>query len=714
MSGYAKTPTVFQMEVTECGAASLAMIFAYYGKYIPLEKMRVETGVSRDGVTAKYIMRAAKKYGLECHGYRKELDSLLELPVPSIIHWNFNHFVVFEGVKGKYVYLNDPAVGHRKITMQELDDGFSGVVLTFAPTNQFEKEKKQGYFFDFVRRRLKGRGEILFKLLYIGLLLFFPGLILPVLSQTFIDDVLCNGYQDWLTKILVFMGGCVVFKIALAYYRSLVLQKLKSVMSIVSVMAFLKHAFRLPITFFDQRDTGDLVSRVQNNSDVDDFLAGDFAETALNILIAAFYLVILFMYSWQMTMVGIAQIVICLAVVLISNKMVMESTIKMQMTGGKLYGAVCAGLSITDTIKASGVETEYSTRIMGHQAKHANLEQKLNRFQSVVGIIPDAVGKLADVVLLLIGGYLVMRGDLTLGMLTAFNSLFDSFCTPINSVVGFIQKLQTTKSNIHRVEDIEKYEEEPAYSVVFDSKTDYAKLSGAVQLSDITFGYSALKPALIEGFSFALHSGESIAFVGASGSGKSTVSKVISGLYHPWSGNVFFDGKPIETISKAVMNASVATVSQSIKLFSGSVRDNIKMWNPAVSDRDMEKAAEDACIHDFIIRQPGGYNYELVENGANLSGGQRQRLEIARALATNPSILIMDEATSALDPIVEKRILDNIKARGCTCIIVAHRLSAVRDCNEIIVMDNGKIVQRGTHRKLLNEDGFYRSFASLA
>ena len=712
MSSYAKTPTVFQMEATECGAASLTMIFAYYGKHLPLEKMRIETGVSRDGCVAGNIMRAAKKYGFECHGYRKELDGLLKLPVPSIIHWNFNHFVVFEGIKGKYAYLNDPAVGHRRLTMQELDEGFTGIVLTFSPTADFQKEKKQGTFLPFLTRRLKGRMGTLMKLVYVGVLLFFPGLILPVLSQTFIDDVLCNGYKDWLTKILVFMGSCIVFKVALSYYRSMLLQKLKSVMCTISGTKFLTHMFRLPITFFDQRYTGDLVSRIQNNKDVDNFLAGDFAETFLNILIALFYLVVLFLYSWQMTIVGIVNVVLCVGIVLLSNKTVAESSVKMQMTGGKLYGAVCAGLTITDTIKASGVEAEYSARILGHQAKNAGLDQKLNRFQQLVGGLPDAVGKLSDVALLLIGGYLVIRGDLTMGMLTAYNALFDSFCQPINSVVNFIRSLQITKSNIRRVEDIEKYDVDPSYLTKQTGAVSGGKLSGRVELRDVSFGYSRLKPPLIENFHFTLNSGESIAFIGASGSGKSTVSKVISGLYQPWQGQVLMDGKPTIEIPKAVMNASVSTVSQKITLFSGTIRDNLSMWNPAISEEDMEQAAKDACIYDFIMRQNGGFNYVLTENAANLSGGQRQRMEIARALATNPTVLIMDEATSALDPIVEKQVLDNIRARGCTCIVVAHRLSAVRDCNEIIAMANGKIVQRGTHKELLEQDGFYRSFAN--
>lgn len=710
MKGYIKTPTIFQMEATECGAASLSMIFAYYGKHLPLEQMRIETGVSRDGCNAGNIMRAAKKYGLECHGYRKEPSELRNLPLPCIIHWNFNHFVVFEGFKGKYAYINDPAMGRRKLTADELDEAFTGIVLTFGKTDDFVKEKKKNSLFSVVKQRLKGQYSVIFKLFYVGLLLVFPGLVLPVLSQVFIDDVLCGGYIDWLTKILVFMSVCLVLKVSLSYYRSLVLQKLKSKMTLVSGHSFLRHMFNLPISFFDQRYTGDLVSRIQNNSEVNEFLAGDFAETILNILIAVFYLIILFLYSPLMTCIGIINVAISLFVIMLSNKTVAMSTIKLQMTGGKLYGAVCAGLSITDTIKASGVETQYSERILGHQANNASLSQKLNRFQQMVGIVPEAVNNLADVLLLVIGGILVIRGNLTMGMLVAFNSLFDSFCKPVNSLVGFIKNIQTLKSNVKRVEDIENYEQDELITNRDSESTIMHKLEGNVKLDNVSFGYSTLKPALVENFSFELRPGQTIAFVGSSGCGKSTISKVISGLYKPWSGKVLLDGRNMNEISKKVLNASVATVSQNITLFSGTIRNNITMWNNAVLEEDMIEAAKDACIHDFIEQQPGGYDYVLSENASNLSGGQRQRLEIARALATKPSILIMDEATSALDPIVEKQIMDNLRRRGCTCIIIAHRLSAIRDCNQIIVMQKGKIIQRGNHKTLLAEEGYYREF----
>lgn len=710
MKTYVKTPTIYQMEATECGAASLSMVFAYFGKYVPLEQMRIETGVSRDGCNAANIMRCAKKFGLECHGYRKEPEALKSLELPCIIHWNFNHFVVFEGYKGNYAYLNDPAIGRRRITQEELDDGFTGIVLTFKPTEGFQKEKKKGTTFTYIKARLKGQYGVLFKLIYIGLLLVFPGLVLPVLSQIFMDDILVAGYTDWLTKLLVFMGALVLLKVGLSFYRSLVLQRLSSKMTMVSGYGFLRHMLRLPVSFFDQRYAGDLVERMESNTNVNDFLAGELAETVLNIMVALFYLAVLIFYSPIMTAVGMLDILICLAAVFISNTVISGTTMKLQISGGKLYAAVCAGLSITDTIKASGAETEYTNRILGFQAKQANHEQDLSKYQQITGAIPDAAGKVTDALFLLVGGILVIRGELTLGMLLAFNSLFDSFAEPVNQLVGFIQKIQKLKADISRVEDINNYAEDERYDDNNQKKTMRSKLSGDLELRDVSFGYSMLKPPLVENFSFHLGSGESIAFVGASGCGKSTVSKMVSGLYRPWSGEILADGQPITEISTEVLNASISTVSQNIVLFAGSIRDNLTMWNPAVLEEDMIEAAKDACIHDFIMRQKDGYDYQLSEGASNVSGGQRQRLEIARALAVKPTILIMDEATSALDPIIEKQILDNIKRRGCTCVIVAHRLSAIRDCNQIIVMNQGKIVQRGTHRSLKDEEGYYKNF----
>ncbi len=710
MGNYTKTPTIYQMEATECGAASLSMVFAYFGKYMPLEQMRIETGVSRDGCNAGNIMRCAKKYGFECHGYRKELDDLKKLQPPCIIHWNFNHFVVFEGFKGKYAYINDPAMGRRKLTIEELDDCFTGIVLTFKPTSAFKKEKKKGTLLKFIKGRLKGQYDILFKLIFIGLLLVFPGLVLPVLSQVFMDDVLVGGNTDWFTKLMLFMAGTIFLQVALTIYRDTILVKLQKKMVLLSARDFLSNMFRLPISFFDQRYVGDLSGRVANNAKVSDFLAGELAETVLNIFVAAFYLILLLIYSPILTLIALVSVAINLVVMKFTSDMIANASLKLQQDSGKLAGAVCAGISITSTLKASGAETEYVSRILGYNAKTVELEQKLSKSQSIINAIPDTVKMLADVFLLLVGGTLVINGDMTIGMLTAFTTLFGSFSEPIDKLVGFAKNIQTTKADINRVEDILKYSVDEKFDETVQKRKMTTKLEGAVEMKDIAFGYSRLKPPIVSELNFKINCGSSVAFVGSSGCGKSTISKVVSGLYIPWQGELYFDGISSKEIPNEVLNASVSTVSQNITLFSGSVRDNLTMWNSKISEADMIAAAKDACIHDIISQKPGGYDYMLSEGASNLSGGQRQRLEIARALVTNPTVLIMDEATSALDPVVEKQIVDNIKRRGCTCVIVAHRLSAIRDCDEIIVLDKGKIAQRGTHEELAGVEGHYKQF----
>ena len=702
-----KTPTIYQMEATECGAASLTMVFGYYGKFLPLEQMRIETGVSRDGCNAKNILRAARKFGMEAKGYKKSLEGLLEMEAPCIIHWNFNHFVVWEGVQGKYAYINDPAMGRRKLTMEELDDCYTGVVLAFQPTESFEKSKKKKTLMSFIKKRLKGQTGTITALFTIGLLMVFPGMVIPVFSQFFIDEIISAGHDDWMSVFLAVMAFTVLFKQGLTYYRGMLLQRFQNKMALTSAHEFLSHMFRLPMSFFDQRYSGDLAQRVDNNNNVSTFLAGELAETVLNIFVAAFYLILLLVYSPLLTLIGIFNVVFNLVVVKLSSNSISSMTMKFQQDQGKLVGSLFAGLNITATLKASGAESGYVSRIQGNYAKTTLLEQKIGKRQEILNAIPTAANEITSVLVLMLGGLLVIKGNLTAGMLVAYTSLLDSFTDPVNKLVQFVQKIQTLKADMSRVEDIMKYEEDGKFKETKKVPMTM-KLEGGVDLEDISFGYSILENPLVEGFNFHLNSGSSIAFVGASGCGKSTVSKIVSGLYLPWGGEVRMDGVPVANIPKEILSSSISTVSQEITLFSGTIKDNLTMWNKSVMDVDIVKAAKDACIHDVITSKPGAYDFKLAEGGSNLSGGQRQRLEIARALVTNPSILIMDEATSALDPVVEEEIIDNIKRRGCTCVIVAHRLSAIRDCDEIIVMDRGKIVQRGNHEELAKVDGHYQ------
>lgn len=705
---YVKTPTVFQMEATECGAASLAMILGYFGKYVPLEELRIECGVSRNGSNAKNLLRAGKKYGLEVHGYRKETDELVNLPVPSIIHWNYNHFVVFEGVKGKNCFINDPAEGRRKLTFDELDEGFTGVVLTFVKTSGFVASGNQHTLFSFVKKRLSGQQDAIWALVSIGFMLIFPGIVIPLFSRFFIDGVLIKGNTDWLYGIIMSMWLTLFFKAFLSYYRGMLMLRLQNKLSLLSAHGFLEHLFRLPMSFFNQRYAGDLSGRVDNNNNISVFLTSDVAETLLNIMVASFYLIGLIIYSPVLTFVGVGIVFINLAITRLCSLAVEDLALKNQQNEGKFLGRLFAGFTISSTLKASGTEDEYTERLQGYYANSILTDQALGKRQEILDAIPDVCEEVTTIVILILGGFLIIRGDITEGILVAFNSLLISFLEPINDLAGFVTKIQTAKADMRRVEDIMNYREEKKYSIK-EKEIIEGKLEGSIVLKDISFGYSNLDPPLIKEFSFNIPCGSSLAFVGHSGSGKSTLSKITSGLYIPWSGDILFDGIPADRIPAEVLSESISFVSQDIILFSGSVRDNLTMWNRNIPDTDMIRAAKDACIHDVITSRPEAYDSVVLEGGANFSGGQKQRMEIARALATNPSILIMDEATNALDPITEKEIMDNIKRRGCTCIIVAHRLSAIRDCDEIIVMEQGNVVQRGSHNELSAVEGSYKN-----
>jgi len=706
---YTKTPTVFQMEATECGAASLAMVLANYGKVVPLETLRMETGVSRDGVKASNIVKAAKKLGLKAKGFSYGLEKLIETTLkPAIIHWNFNHFVVYEGKRGGHYYINDPAQGRRKLTKEELDDGYTGIVLQLEKDEGFVKEKNKRGLLDFIKIRLKGQKASVLSLVAIGLLLIVPGLIIPICSKVFIDDILVGQNTTWFVQFLMVLLGAVIFQMGLTYFKSILLMKFQNKLSLISGQGFISHLFRLPIAFFNQRSPGDLAKRVSNNDSVSTFMAGDLAQTALNIFVSLFYLILLMIYSVPLTLIGVAGAVLNIFLMRWSSQKIGDMSRKMQQDNGKMSGVFYTGVSIMDSLKASGVENDYVARILGYQSKAVTKTQEMSRLQEILNGIPDISQSLTNVLVLMLGGVLVINGNLSVGQLIAYTSLLASFVMPINSLSSFTQKIQTTKTDMARVEDILNSEKDEAYNESIAKDEIENKLSGHVTLKDVDFGYSVLEAPLIQGFNFDLPIGSSIAFVGASGSGKSTVAKVISGLYHQWGGDIMFDGHLLQNIPPGAFHASVSVVNQNVQIFAGTVRENLTMWNKHIKEEDMIQAAKDACIHDIITQKPGAYDYVLSEGGGNLSGGQCQRVGIAAALAGNPTTLIMDEATSALDPVVEKQIIDNIKRRGCTCIIVAHRLSAIRDSDEIIVMEYGRIVQRGTHDELARLPGHYQ------
>lgn len=706
-SSVKKVPVILQMEALECGAASLAMILAYYKKYVPLEQLRSDCNVSRDGSTAKYINLAARHHGLEAKGYRMSVEKIKEqTEFPMIIHWDFNHFVVLCGFKGNKAVINDPAGGRVLVDMEEFDRSFTGVALKFKPSENFVPSGKPKSVMSFLKNRLKGCAGPLTFILTMGFIISVMELIKPVYYKLFTDEVLIGGQTDkmqWLlTAMIITLAACFLAEVLKTTY----LAKLQAKMSIGSSSSFMWHIIRLPVDFFSQRFAGDIASRQQSNNEIANALCTQLAPVFLNVIMIGIYLAIMIYYSLTMALVGIAMAVINIVLMRAVSKQNTNAAKSIQRDSGKLSGIMIAAVSMIETIKASGAESGFFEKIAGYQTKYNNAMLDLRKRNTMIGIVPQILSGLCTGTILMIGVYNIFNGSFTIGALMAFQSFMNLFLAPVGSLVNSIQVFQDMSGNMDRVEDVMNYQTD----VEFDPEIPEAeleKLSGEVELKNISFGYSSLAPALIENFSLKAKKGSMIALVGGSGSGKSTLAKVISGLYPQRSGELLFDGKPIKDIDRYVFTGSVAVVNQSISLFSGTVKDNITMWDNTIPEELIVEACKDACIHNDIMALKDGYDSVIAEGGGNFSGGQRQRLEIARAFAAHPSIIILDEATSALDPTTEKLVMDAVKRRGMTCFVIAHRLSTIRDADEIIMLEYGKETERGTHKQLIEKDGKY-------
>lgn len=706
--GYVKTPTEYQMEVSECGAASLSMILQYNGRYEPLEKLRVETGVSRNGCNAKNIYIAGEKYGFKVTASSRNVDKLLEKnQPPCMLHWNFSHFVVFEGIKHDKYILNDPQYGRRKLTREEFEEGYSGTVLQFEKTEKFVKGGTKRSLLSFVKKRLVGQEKTLWALLLIGIALILPGVLNPIYSQVFVDEIIVESRFTWMKWLLLMMGLTIIFDSYFSYLSAKLTLLLRTKTSLLTTDSMIGHMLRLPMEFYEQRYAGDLVGRVYNNIAVSSFVSGQLVGVIVSLLTSAVYLAIMLAYSPYMALVGLAFSVFSCTVAIFASKKIVAMTLKFGMDTGKLYGTLYNGLASVSSLKAVGAEGEYVGRLLGYYAEVNNNDQKLGRLQTTLDTLPSVISAINTVALLVIGSRLVVEGDLTPGGIMAFTGFLGSFSSPFSSLVSFVRSMQQVKNDMVRVEDIMNYPEEDNYTSPKEEKMEGARLTGNIDIDDVSFSYGKLDKPFIKDFTFHIQSGQSVALVGNSGCGKSTVAKMLSCLYRPWSGKIMFDGVELSEIPRETINCSVAVVTQNISLFEGSIYDNITTWNKAVKREDVIQAAKDACIYDEIMKKKGGFDYVLKENGSNISGGQRQRVEIAKALALNPTILILDEATSALDVGTEKEILDNIRRRRCTMVIVAQRLSTIRDCDEILLMERGVIKERGTHEQLLEKNGKY-------
>lgn len=705
-----KVPTVLQMESVECGAAALSIILGHFGKFVPLEKLRIACGVSRDGLKATNIIKAAKEYGLEAKGYAKSIEKLMQIKTPAIIFWNFNHFLVLEGFTKNKVYLSDPAQGRYTVTHQEFDDSYTGVVLTFETTEKFEKGNEKRGLMASLASRIKYSRQSIFFIILASLFLVIPGLVIPSFLKVFIDKYLVNNFSGFVMPLLLIMAGILIVNSLLVYIQQYFLLKLETKLALATSSKFLWHVFHLPIAFFTQRYSGEIGNRVSLNDKVAKLLSGDLANAVLNVIVVIFYALLMFSYDVILTLVGITMAVINIVILQYVSRARKDGNRQLTNETGKLLGTTTSGISMIETLKASGRENDFFTNWIGYLAKVTNAQQELGWLSTRLNTIPPLLTSLTTSAILGIGALRIMDGQMTLGALVAFTYLMNNFINPVNQLVSVGAMLHETESDMGRIDDVMNYEVDNQFREENAVKMESAKqnkLVGYFEMDNVTFGYNPTIPPLIEKFNLKLKPGSRVALVGGSGSGKSTVAKIASGLYDPWEGNILLDGKSRKEIPRNIITESLSVIDQDVLVFNGTINENIAFWDTLISEKNIVQSARDAAIHDVIAARTDAYDSKVMEGGANFSGGQRQRLEIARALVSNPSILVMDEATSALDPATEKMVMDNIKKRGCTCLIVAHRLSTIMDCDEIIVMEFGKIVERGTHEQLMSMNGVY-------
>lgn len=713
LKGAAKVPVIMQMEALECGAASLAMVLAYYGKWIPLEQVRYDCGVSRDGSNARNVLRAARSYGLTAKGYRYEPAELkTKGKFPCIIHWNFNHFVVLNGFKGNKAVLNDPARGTYTVSMKTFDESFTGICLMFEPGEEFVPGGKPQSVFGFAKKRLKGAGAAIAFVTMTTIISSLIGIISPAFSRIFLDRLLTGQNPDWAAPFVIALAGMSVIQLIVAWIQSVYSLKINGKLSMVGNSTFMWQVLRMPMDFFSQRMAGDIQGRQSSNASIASGLVETFAPLLLNAGMMIFYLAVMIRYSLMLTLIGLASVLINFGLsTMISKKRINITRVQMR-DAGKLAGATVAGIEMIETIKASGAEDGYFEKWAGYQASVNTQQVKFQKLNEVLGLLPSLVSSLCSTAVLMLGVYLAMQGEFTVGMIMAFQGFLSSFTAPAESIISAGQTIQEMRTEMERVEDVMKYPVDVQNDAPVDENAEYDKLSGCIEMKNVTFGYSRLAEPLITDFNLSLKTGSRVAFVGASGCGKSTLSKLISGLYKPWSGEILFDGKRIDEIDRSVFTGSLAVVDQDIILFEDTIANNIKMWDTSIEDFEMIMAARDAQLHEDIMQREGGYQYKLTEGGKDFSGGQRQRMEIARVLAQDPTIIILDEATSALDAKTEYDVVNSIKNRGITCIVVAHRLSTIRDCDEIVVLDGGRVVERGTHEELMRLGGAYTQLVS--
>ncbi|MFF1510457.1 NHLP family bacteriocin export ABC transporter peptidase/permease/ATPase subunit [Streptomyces sp. NPDC058326] len=698
------------MEAVECGAAALAMVLGHHGRFVPLEELRIACGVSRDGSRAGNLLKAARSYGLQAKGMQMDVAALAEVAAPAVLFWEFNHYVVYEGTGRRFgrpgVYVNDPGSGRRFVPMDQFDTSFTGIVLTFEPGPGFRRGGSRPGVLSALPARLRGTSGTMAAAVVASLLLVAVGAWVPALSRTYIDMFLIGNQTSLLGVVFAAMAITLVLTATLTALQQANLLRGRIIASTLGSARFLRHLLRLPLAFYAQRSPADLVQRLQSNDAVAETLARDLAAAAVDAVVVLLYAVLLWTYDPQLTVVGVLIALLNILALRVVIHLRATGTQKLRAESARLTNTSYSGLQLIETMKATGGEDGFFRRWAGQHATTLDVQQRLGVPSAWLAVVAPTLAALNSALILTIGGLRAVEGHLTVGLLVAFQALVTGFTAPITRLNGVAGRIQDFAADVARLRDVEDFPVDPVHT----RRVPHAptrRLTGHVELEGVTFGYSPLDAPLLKDFSLTVGPGQQVALVGGSGSGKSTVSRLMSGLYTPWEGTIRIDGMRLEDIPRSALAASVSFVDQDVFLFEGTVRDNVALWDPSVPDEAVVAALQDAAVYDVVARRPGGIRSRVEQDGRNFSGGQRQRLEIARALVRRPSVLILDEVTSALDAATEEIVIDNLRRRGCACVVIAHRLSTVRDSDEIVVLDRGTVVERGRHEQLVAARGAY-------
>lgn len=705
MRNVKKVKPVLQMEVTECGAASLCMILDYYGKSVTMEQLRLECGVSRNGVNAKNIARAAMLHGLKPRALKVGIHAARGLKFPAIIHWNMDHFVVLCGFTKKGAVIADPASGLRQIPEDEFSNNFTGIALEFTPTESFEKNRTLKNKNDYIKSCLKSFAPVMFIFLICEFCVLASGGVLPFLSSVYINRVLLDGKIQQLSFVTAVLLACLLLAFLGGVIRVSTINRVVKQLNAKLNLGFFEHILKLPIEFFLQRNSGELAMRQGEAMNTGRLIVSMLPFIFTSMLQVLVYLGLLFFMNLKIAAIGVTMVVVNFIAAVLASKRYREKVMRSDRERAMLQGLISQTIDAMETIKSCGCEDAVFERLISAGSISINARTEIEKTSVLTNTVFTFLNTFSSALVIVAGIWEILFSSLTTGSLIALQGVMVAMLAPVGSAMNMGFQIQQLSGITHRTNDVMRYMEDTKFAE--EEQKELTELDSDITLEDITFGYSPLDTPILQNFDLHIKKGGSLAIIGGSGSGKSTVAKLIAGLFCEKDGKIYFGSRERKEIRRDDFYSETAVVTQNIRLFEGTVLDNITMFDHTIPYDDVVAAAKIACIHEGIIARPSGYREWVSENGRNFSGGQRQRIEIARAIVKKPRLLIMDEATSALDADTEMNIMKAVSDMGITTIVVAHRLSAIRYCDSIMVMKNGEITEYGTHCDLMALNGEY-------